>query len=433
MKKTLLWLLAGLLIALLSLAIAWQVGLYRVDGMQIGTKAIVGAKLLDGSDGTMIEDATVLIRDGVIEGSGPRESVPIPEGTREIKGQGLTLLPGLIDAHIHLGGPVADGPEDWERLNIPALIWSALRQAPQARRAFIEHGVTTVASLGDGDEWITGVRAALDARRLEGPRLLAAGPLFTAPGGHPAGTIFAGLDRVAESGTRQLSDPDKARQAVAEVDALGVDFIKAVVDGGDIREEPIPRIEAAVLNAIVDEAHDRGLKVTAHWVTRKDLEIALDAGVDSLQHAGVERLDMDLVDRIVGSDTALVPTLSVADALMPEYKDAARANVRRVHEAGGRIIAGSDAASPGVGFGDGLLRELELLVEAGLSPGQAIQAATAHSAEHLEIDDQAGSIEAGMPADLLAVAGDPKEDISAIRNTVLVLREGRLLVDRSEE
>jgi enamidase len=188
-----------------------------------------------------------------------------------------------------------------------------------------------------------------------------------------------------------------------------------------------------VLRAIVDEAHAHGLPVTAHWGSPDDLDDVLAAGVDGLEHTeprGVlDGWPEETLAVLVERDISLTPTLAVTDVVLPaRTARVLRQRAGEFHAAGGRVVAGSDAGMPGVPFGGGLHRELRLLVEGGLTPREALKAATSKAAGVLGSDD-IGVIEPGRAADLLVVDGDPLQRIQAVDAVVLVLRDGRIVVD----
>jgi imidazolonepropionase-like amidohydrolase len=294
-----------------------------------------------------------------------------------------------------------------------------------------------VRNLGDEHRWIIEVRRQINDGTLEGPRVFASGPLFTAAGGHPIATF--GVDPASDV-VRVPATPDEAQRMVQELAAAGddrVDLIKVVQDRGG-PDRPLQPIAQDVLAAIVAEAHANQLKVAAHWGTVTDLEELLAAGVDELEH--VDSRDLlggwpdDLLKELVERDVPITPTLTISEAalppdVMPAVMDALRQRVNEFHAAGGRIVVGSDAARPGVGFGAGVHRELELLVESGMAPRQSLQAATVDAARVLGTD-RLGAVAVGRAADLLVVRGDPTTDIAAIREVGLVFRDGRLVVDR---
>jgi enamidase len=186
-----------------------------------------------------------------------------------------------------------------------------------------------------------------------------------------------------------------------------------------------------VLAAVIEEAHRHGVPVVAHWGTLPDLAELLEAGVDHLQHleprGPLRGWPADLLDALVARGVTLAPTLAVAEP--HRDADTARAlrhRVREFHEAGGTVLAGSDTGMPGVPPGAGLIREIELLAACGLTPGEALGAATAAPARALGITG-AGALAPGSAADLLVVRGDPYADLGALHRIALVLRDGRVV------
>jgi enamidase len=437
------WLKRGLLAALIALGAAvvlvvvlvgyYTATLYHGGDPQRGHLAIIGATVLVGEELEPRTGVTVLIHDGVITDVGT--SVEVPTGARILDLAGRTVLPGLTDMHVHLGSPARDRGEDAGPLHVARIVADALRYVPGTRRALLDHGVTAVRDLGDEHVWVTDMRRMIGEGELEGPRVFAAGPVFTTAGGHPVVTF--GIDP-ASDGVRVPATPEEARREVAELAAgpRRVDVIKVVQERGSPRRSlgPIPR---DVLRAIVAEAHEHGLRVTAHWGTPEDLADVLDAGVDGLEHVeSREVLDAwpeGTLEEIVVRDIPLTPTLAVTKVAVPsDAHERLRERVGEFHAAGGRIVVGSDAGVPGIPFGAGVHRELELLVASGLTPQAALRAATSEAARVLGTRE-IGAIEAGRAADLLVVAGDPLADIGVVRHVVLVLREGRVVVDNRQE
>lgn len=272
---------------------------------------------------------------------------------------------------------------------------------------------------------------------IEGPRVLVSGPLFTTSGGHPIATdgVDAGSDLV-----RVPTEPAEALRMVRTL-AIGhdrVDVIKVVQERGGT-ERPLEPIPVDVLGAIVDEAHGNGLQVTAHWGTLEDLRL-LDAGVDGLEH--LESRDLldgwpdELLAEVVERDLPFTATLVVSEGALPldQVDDVVKTLQQRVgelHAAGGRVVVGSDAARPGVRFGAGVHRELELLVGSGMTPREALLAATVEAARVLG-DDRLGAIAPGHAADVIVIGGDPTADIGAVRNVMMTLRDGRVVVHRRD-
>ncbi len=416
-------------VALAAAALSYYFAtLYRAGPAQQGYLALTGATVLVGDD-LEPRQATVLIRDGTIIAVGAPREVDITASADVIDLRGYTLLPGLIDLHVHLGFPDTGGRRGL--LSMPKLVADAVRFAPDQRRALLRHGVTTVRSVGDERAWITDLRRRIADGSLEGPRVFAAGPVFTTSNGHPVATF--GIDAQSEA-VRVPGSPAAARSAVRDLAASDepVDLIKVVQERGRPRHRLQP-IDPSVLTAIVDEAHTHGLPVTAHWGTPDDLEEVLAAGVDGLEHVeprGVgDGWPSGALDSLVERSVSLTPTLTVSEtALPPQTHRRLRERVGEFHAAGGRVVTGTDSPIRGVRFGSALHRELELLVDSGLSPRQALQAATSEAARALGAD-RLGAVAPGRVADLVVVDGDPLQDVTATRNVAMVFRDGRTVLD----
>jgi enamidase len=409
--------LAVILAAALGAASWYLATLYGGGEAHRGTLALVGATVLAGEDLQPLARATVLVRDGRIAGVGGSADVAIPPDASRVDLSGLTLMPGLVDTHVHLGG---------------AGTLDALRFAPTARRALLRHGVTTVRCLGNDLDWVLELRGLLARGELEGPQLLAAGPLFTTPGGHPVTTLFGGRREEAAGSVRLPADAAEAREAVRALAESGaaVDVIKVVQERGGPNQGLVP-IEPSVLGAVVAEAHAHGLPVTAHWGTAADLEEVLAAGVDGLEHVGrvLEGWPDGRLRTLAERRVSLAPTLAVMETRLEEtVMRTIRARVAEAHAAGVPIVAGSDAGMRAVPYGASLHREIELLAGSGLGARGALKAATSEAARVLRRSDL-GVVAVGRAADLLAVRGDPLQDVAAIRDVVLVYRDGRLVVD----
>ncbi|MEV4288622.1 amidohydrolase family protein [Nonomuraea bangladeshensis] len=372
---------------------------------------------------TLIRD--VRLFDG--ERSVPRTDVMIEGGSitavgagrpadAEVSGAGRTLLPGLIDAHTH----VFDG---------------SLAQA-------LRHGVTTELDMFCLPQ-ILGEQRRLASESDDVADLRSAGTLATAPGGHPtqllaalAGTVLAGLDAPE---IEFVSDPAQAPAFVRARLAEGADYLKIVIDDGRVHGADLPAMTPDVATALTGAAHDAGLRVVAHAITASEVEIALDAGVDGLAHVWTDLAPGDpasrrLAERARRQEVFVVTTLAYFEAITAQHvrtADCARpgssANaagaLRDLHRAGVPLLAGTDATPFTPAHGAGLHRELELLTEAGLSPEEALAAATSVPARHFGLDDR-GRIAPGLRADLVLVDGDPTRDITATTSIVDVWRRG---------
>jgi imidazolonepropionase-like amidohydrolase len=390
--------------------------------------AIVGATLIDGRGGPAISDAVVIIRGEQIAAVGKRASLSIPAGAEVFDAKGLSLLPGLIDAHFHIDG------DD----SLPAL--------------YLSHGIT---SLRDPGQWIE----AYDASRKASapvPRLFLCGPhLDSAPPAYPADSFI-------------VRDPEETRLAV-----------NRFVDDGASAIKVYYRLPLALIRVAIETAHARGVPVTSH-LEIVDASDVIRAGIDGVEHAtsfGTALLPLRDAEKyrqavladnnarregryqvwnsinlntpraralsklIVDHGVFVSPTLAVFERQTGD-KDTTEmhvhafkqmeAFVRLVHGAGAKIVVGSHSDVPHAKRGWAYQRELELLVESGLTPMEAIVAGTMENARFFRIADRLGTVEAGKLADLLLVDGDPLKDISNMRRVKRVMLNGRWIETKPE-
>jgi imidazolonepropionase-like amidohydrolase len=390
------------------------------------TLVIRGGTLFDGTARESSDNKIILIENGRIAAIG--EDCEIPQGAREIDATGYAILPGLIDLHVHFGAPSEENSD----MSFTEQISDYTSYRPAVRKALHDAGVTAIRSVRDMKDWILELKRQVASGNLDGPRVYCAGPIFTAPGGHPAGTIYRGNPWLITEATRQVDDPEKARAEVRALARDGVDGIKAVYDG-----RRAPRLSLAVLQAIIDETHKHDLWVAVHTHDLQELREAAKAGADSIEHGTYDesRLDVETVEMLKEENVACVPTLAGFDtyAGLGASPRERMENVKTVWEAGVLIGAGTDTQGPRMAFGRSLHREMELLVEAGLTPSEAILAATRNAAVTLRVDDELGTIEKGKLADLILVKGKPWETISDIREVRVVIQDGKVVVDLREQ
>ncbi|MQA72914.1 MAG: amidohydrolase family protein [Solirubrobacterales bacterium] len=397
-------------------------------------------RVLDGTGDPPIEDGVLLVEGQRIAAVGPREDFPELEG-EVIDCAGGAILPGLVNSHLHLA---LDGDDTPYPAKLPRLAQMRDRELIplylEQARINLEAGITTVRDLHPGPGGTTeGMLVAQELLRrgeVAGSRVhLALRPLVMA-GGH--GTQW--LSRVA-------SGPEDVRRAARENVAEGSQFLKLMTahSWGPLpgRPESWRRyFTVAELAAAVDAAHRAGIPVAAHSHGVDSIGDNLEAGVDSIEHGS--GLTEELVTRMVDQGTFLVPTLaSYASfiAVGPErgapagrveearyVHERQRSGMRLAIEAGVKIAAGTDAGFQYLRHGATLVRELELYVELGMTPLDAIGAATLRGAEILQVADRLGSLEAGKIADVIVVDGDPLADVGALRAVKVVIREGRIIL-----
>jgi len=398
--------------------------------------------LIDGTGNKPVNKAIVIIKGNRFEYVGSR--IKYPEGVKVIDLHDLTILPGLIDCHLHLGGLTEDKPGraigKVSFIEMVSFFWDYLRNYAYRRRLAIKNGVTAIRSAGDHYPHIIRLRNKIAAGKISGPRIFAVGPTITAPGGHPVSTIYKGNRYIIENATRQIDDVNIAREEVRRLAEGGVDCIKAIyseLNPMDINHR-VPKLSFNILEAIADEAHKHNLRLMVHTGNPREVMDSVKAGADSIEHGllpGTDsnEFDDDLVKMMLDRGTYFVPTLAIAWAYKETYPEVfsnLKNTVKELHNAGVSIAAGTDSGTPGVVIGKGLHRELELMVESGISPMEAIITGTRKAAENLGEVNELGTIEKGKLADMIVVSGNPLEDIKRTVNIKLVIKDGAVIVNR---
>lgn len=409
-----------------------------------------GGTLIDGTGAAPVADAAVVIRDRRIEtvttanaGPWPGDAERREDAPEIIDARGMTVLPGLIDCHDHLAAHGYELASRWG-LDEPASTRS-LRTA-QTIEQTLARGYTAVRDAGGLD---AGFGLAVEQGLIRGPRLLTAVSIIS-----PIGGIG---DRVSPSGHECFVPPDPAlpsgvargvddvRNVVRTMVRAGADVIKCASTGGASSRKGHGPLDAAFsldeMRALVDEAHALGRKVACHALGGRGLRVALEAGVDSIEHGCYLDEDSELIPMMAEKGIVLVPTLLVYEyhrqSKAPHVRERAQAlaahhveTVARALAAGVKVVAGTDAGGHGHPPNAG---ELPLLVAAGLTSMQALQAATGWAAECLGLDRTLGTLEKGKLADLIVVDGDPLRDLrvlSDIARIKLVMKDGSIEVRR---
>jgi len=399
-------------------------------------------RLIDGTGHDPTDTMSIIIESNRIKSVEP--STIHPDKTNIVDLRGLTVMPGLIDCHLHLGGLTVDKPGKAigkvSFIDMASFFWDYLRNYAHRRRLAIENGVTTIRSAGDHYPHIIKLRDKIAAGKLSGPRIFAPGPIITAPGGHPAGTIYKGNRYIIENAVRQIADVNTAREEVRKLVEGGVDCIKAIYSDINPMDtiQKVPKLSLDVLEALADETHRHNLRLMVHTGTPQESMDATRAGADSIEHGilpGANSFDFndDLIKMMLDKGTYFVPTLAIAWAHKDTYPDVftgLKRTLKKLHGAGVNIAAGTDSGTPGVVIGKGLHKELELMVEAGISPMEAIIAGTRNAADNIAKASELGTIESGKLADVIAVFGDPLKDIRNTREIKLVIRDGEILVNK---
>ena len=394
-----------------------------------------GRVLADPATGRVAERQTLVIEDGKVKEI--RDGF-VGEGN-VVDLSNKFVLPGFIDSHVHLNGQQGDGDRASRFTSTSAD--AALRGAQYAKIT-LEAGFTTVADLGGNIDAVVGLRNAIAQGRVPGPRILASAGTVTPHGGHgdANGVPESLVPHLRSSGV--CSGPDDCRRAVRERVRSGADIIKITATGGVLSDTGAglnQQFADEELRAIVETAHFMGRRVTAHAHGTDGINSFLRAGGDSIEHGTF--LDNETIRMLKANGGYLVPTLLAGDFVAQEAvrpgntftehqrKKSLEAGplmldmARRAHAAGVKIAFGTDN---GVGPHGSNAREFQLLVQAGLTPLEAIQTATINAADHFRLGSQIGRITAGYNADIIAVDGNPLEDVTTLMDVNFVMRAGNI-------
>ncbi len=407
------------------------------------TYTLTGGTVLDGRGGR-IPQGTVVVRDGRIAAVGAAGQVPEPLAAERVDTTGRTVMPGLFDAHVHVlahAGPHPYSPRTWPIMTFPEE--QLLHAAANARLA-LDCGITTLRDMAGGRAEVA-LKHALDDGVLDGPRLVTSG-FIGMTGGHGDMFFPPSLSRrpfpVADG-------PDACRAAVRAHVRDGVDLIKICTSGGVLSLGDAVawrNYTDAEVAAIVDEAHALGRRVAVHAHSRAGIAQALAAGVDTIEH-GTE-LDDELAAAMAEAGCYLCPTLTIsaylvhegaAHGIEAEALEKARAaharhreSIRLAWRAGVKLFSGTDSCNA-MPFGRHTSELVALVNDVGLTPMEAVVAATSRAAEACALAGRTGALAAGLAADVLVVDGDPLADIRVLEDrarVVGVFRDGRLMVER---
>jgi imidazolonepropionase-like amidohydrolase/ABC-type multidrug transport system permease subunit len=422
-------------------------------------------------NGTVVPNGAVLVRDGKIVqlfGTPPADTKQFDASI--IDSAGKTLMPGMIDMHVHLGAPGGVYKD---------LTKYGADQGQRRLAAYLYSGVTAVRSVGDMLDPVLKYRKAIASDQYEGAELFACGPLFTADGGHPEELLKNFPTEMRQQAKSQfLRQPHSAEEARRQVDNLkakGVDCIKSVLEAGNSEWGLFNRLDAGIYQAITAEAAKLSLPTATHTGSVADMNLAVDAGTSSIEHgAMMEDIHDDLFARMKAANVAFDPTFSVYEALAnsrsgrtstlddsllqtvgpadlladtraalksskdlqpfehyQQILDRIGQNLLRAHHAGVLLITGSDAGNMLVVHGPTVQHEMELWVKAGIPAADALQAATYNAAKVLRADKRIGLIQPGYDATFVLLDGDPVADISNTEHISDVFFRGEH-IDRSD-
>jgi imidazolonepropionase-like amidohydrolase len=416
----------------IAILLAFHVGIWAQAG---GNRTIVHAgKLLDVKTGELEANQAVVIEGDKIVSVGPASAVNAAAGDLVVNLPNATLLPGLIDAHTHLTFNPQFGYETLA-ISVPR---EALIGAHNARIT-LEAGITTVRNVAADGYADVALRDAINAGDVPGPRMLVSGPPLSITGGHCDNDLLpyeyhATADGVAD-GIEQV------QRKVREIIKYGADLIKVCATGGVLSKGDDPNASQYTLEemkAIVADAHRLGRKVAAHAHGAQGVIWASEAGVDSVEHGHL--MNDEAIATLKKNGTYLVPTLYLVDwqrehaveANLPDFAKKkmelvsrmGKANIKKAIEAGVKIAMGTDAAVYPHGLN---AHELAVYVSLGMTPLQAIRTATVNDADLLGWSDKVGSIDPGKWADMIAVDGDPLQDVTTLQHVKFVMKGGAVV------
>jgi imidazolonepropionase-like amidohydrolase len=410
-----------------------------------GSHTLIRAgRLIDGLGGPPIERAAILVQDSKIVAVGPERNVSAPEGVpvKNLNYSDKTVMPGMVDCHTHHNG-FGDGRAGDDLATLPDEIL-VLQSARNARTSLLT-GVTTFRENGPKNVTMLRLRDAIREGREIGPRMVLCGRPVAIIGGH--------MDYMGSVATGPVATRAMVRQLVKE----GADYIKITATGGSTRtsDPMLPSFNVDELSAAVDEAHKFGKLTATHSSSTQGIINSLDAGVDMIIHCifkdadGTDRFREDVAERIGNRGAFVNPTLHVprstvwalehkkADtgltgAEQVKLDDQSRQfegrmeDARRLIDMGLKVITGSDSSWGDYQLGN-TMYETECLVMAGLSPMQGVLSVTSEAAKALGVDDEVGTLEPGKQADVIAVRGNPDEDLNALWDVTDVMLAGKLV------
>ncbi len=413
--------------AALACALAWPAAAQTV--------AVTADRMIDVIAGKVVEHPIVVITDGRISAVGVQGQLQPPADVEQIDLSGETLLPGLIDMHVHLDStPLYGG---YAYLQFTDAFWAII--GARHAKDTLEAGFTTVRDVGGENFDDVGLMQAVDAGFVPGPRIVPAGYPIGATGGHCDVNEFP--PSMAQKNPAVIDSPDEGRHMVRWMHKYGAQVIKICATGGVFSHGDTPgaqQLSYEEMKAIVDEAHMEGLKVAAHAHGAPGINDAIRAGVDTIEHASLVddegiRLakakgvwfDMDIYDtdytQAEGAKNGVPEESLQKDRDIGQIQ---RDNFRKALKAGVKMIFGTDAGVYPHGLN---ARQFKIMVEYGMTPMQAIRAATVDAAEALGRSADVGAIQAGRYGDLIAVKADPLADVAALEHVDFVMKGGEVV------
>ena len=419
-------------IALLLLASFCCASAGAVEGRAV---VINAGQLLDVVTGRLLADQSIVVVDDRIVSTGRTGTLDLPDDAETVDLSDMTVLPGLIDMHVHLTGDAEAQGYAGLAASVPR---NALYGAANARRT-LNAGFTSVRNVGAGGFADVALRDAIDAGDVPGPRMRVSGPSLGITGGHCDNNLLpAEYDNYSDG---VADGPWEIRKKIRDNIKYGADVIKFCATGGVLSKGTSVGLQQYSLEemvAVVTEAHARNRRVAAHAHGTEGIRTAIQAGVDSVEHASM--IDDEGIRLAIENETYLVMDVYVstyilemgeAAGFLPESLDkerevgqAQRNNFRRAHEAGAKIAFGSDAGVYPHGLNG---RQFAYMVEYGMTPIEAIRAATVHAADLIDWSADVGRIAEGFYADIIAVRGNPLDNVRELEDVRFVMKGGEIV------
>jgi imidazolonepropionase-like amidohydrolase len=400
-------------------------------------RAVKAARLIDTKNGRVVDNPVVLIAGDRIQAVGRSGEVSIPSGAKVVDLGSATLLPGLIDLHTHLN----DEPE-FHGVAFHTL--SAARMAiigAKGARMTLDAGFTTVRNVGSSHYADVALRDGINAGDVPGPRMQVTGPMIGSTGSHCDYTYLAPEFHYADEGV--ANGVPAVLEKVREVLKYGADWVKFCSSGGVFSQGDLPddvQFSQEEMNAIVAEGHRHGKKVAAHAHGAQAIKDAVKSGVDTIEHGSI--LDDEAIQLMKEHGAVLVADIYDDDFILQHGKEYGyteenltkermlgqkqRDSFRRAVQAGVKVAYGTDTGSIPFGLNG---KQFFYMVKYGLTPMQAIQSATTWAADVMNWTDRIGSLDAGKYADLIAVTGNPLDDVTILEHVPFVMKGGQVVKD----
>lgn len=399
-------------------------------------RVLKGARLIDGTGNDPIEDAVLVIKSEAIEAVGKADTVNIPQGAEVIDTTGKTIMPGLIDAHVHFAGLKSMGQLSWF-MDDPLV--HGMRGVIDAWK-IIDAGFTTVRDAGG--VFALHLKTVINENGCVGPRIVAAGRVITQTGGHGDSIHSLPVDFVTpRMGLGRIADGvAEVRKAAREQIREGADFLKIMTTGGVMSERDVSassQYSIEEIRAFVEEAENVGVRTSSHAQGTRGIKNALIGGVKVIEHGTY--LDDECLELMVKNNHYLVPTLAIVEAIVVHgakagvfphsihkaeiAQEAVLKSFKRAYKADVLCGLGTDYLSDPMSPLGANAVELEMYVKkAGLTPMETIVCATKNNAEILDMTDKIGTLEPGKLADVIVVEGDPLQDITVLRDRKKILK-----------